>query len=218
MAVVRKDLLVEFRTRERVASMGAFGVLVGVLFHYAIDPVAVRPQDVASGILWMTVLFAGILGVGRTFHLEDGDGAMSGLLHSPVALDALYVGKLIANVVLLWLIVALILVTFAAFFRVGLGPHPWAVIGILALGSFGFVALTTLFSAVSARTSMGESLLPVLVFPLLVPVIIFGVSATSRLMVARPLSEVAGNVRMLGAFALLALAAGVTLFRFVVEE
>ena len=89
---------------------------------------------------------------------------------------------------------------------------------MLGLGSLGFVALGTLFSAVSSATTMGETLLPILVFPLLLPMVIYGAGATARLMAARPISEVEGNVRMLGAFALMAVAAGAVLFRFVVED
>ena len=73
--VARKDLLIEMRTRERVAAMGSFVVLVGVLFNYSIDTAIVRPQEMAPGIIWMTIIFAGLLGMGRTFHLEEEDGA-----------------------------------------------------------------------------------------------------------------------------------------------
>ncbi len=89
---------------------------------------------------------------------------------------------------------------------------------MLGLGALGFVALGTLFAAVSSGTTMGETLLPILVFPLLLPMVIYGVGATARLMAARPLAEVEGNVRMLGAFAVMALAAGAMLFRYVVED
>jgi heme exporter protein B len=89
---------------------------------------------------------------------------------------------------------------------------------VLALGALGFVALGTLFAAVSSGTTMGETLLPILIFPLLLPMVIYGAGATSRLMAARPVAEVEGNVRMLGAFAVMAVAVGAMLFRFVVED
>lgn len=217
-AIVHKDLTIEFRTKERFAAMASFAVLVGLLFHYALDVTVVRPQDIASGVIWMTVIFSALLGVGRTFYLEEEDGAMSGLLHSPIALDALFVGKFIANYILVAVITVLIFVVFAGFFRLNFGGHFVALIGIVSLGAVGLVGILTLFSAVSSRTRMGESLLPVLAFPLLVPVVVYGVDATTRILVGRPLSEVAGNVRMLAAFALLSIMAGVVLFRFVVEE
>ena len=89
---------------------------------------------------------------------------------------------------------------------------------VMLLGVLGFVAIGTLFSAISHRTTMGETLLPILVFPLLVPVVIFGVTATARLFVGRPVAEVSGNVRMLAAYAIVGLVSGVVLFRYVVEE
>ncbi len=217
-AIVRKDLVVELRTRQRIATMGGFAVLVGVLFNYAVDPTIVRPQDIASGLIWMTLIFAGVLGVGRTFQLEAEDAAFQGVLLTPTPRDAIYLGKVAANSVLVAVVVLLLLGTFGLFFRLDYGNHPGALILILALGSLGFVALATLFGAVASGTALGETLLPILLFPLLVPMVIYGVSASGRLLAGRPLSEVEGNIRMLAAFAVLAVAAGAGLFRFVVEE
>jgi len=217
-AIVSKDLLLEFRTRERIAAMGAFAVLAGVLFNYSIDTTTTRPEDVAAGLIWMTMIFGGLLGVGRTFHLEEQDGAFMGMLTSPTPKDAIYLGKTASNFVLLYVVALLVLGVFALFFGVDLGPNVVLVAMVLGLGALGFVALGTLFAAVSAGTSMGETLLPILVFPLLVPMVIFGVGATGRLIAGRPFSEVEGSVRMLGAFALAAIAVGAVLFRYVVED
>jgi heme exporter protein B len=216
--VARKDLLVEFRTYERLAAMGAFAVLVGVLFNYSIDTAQVRPQSIAAGLIWMTILFGGMLGLGRTFQLEQEDGALSGILQSPIPLDALYLGKVLANFVLLALIVGVVFVVFGAFFNLRFAGSVTALVGVVGLGVLGFVALTTLLSAVATRTSMGESLLPVLVFPLVLPVVIFGTTATGRLFAGRPVAEVSGSIRMLAAFSLIFLVAGAGLFRFVIEE
>jgi len=217
-AVVWKDVVVEFRTRERVAAMGGFTVLVGVLFNFAIDPTVVEPQAIASALIWMTIIFGGMLGLGRTFHLEEEEEAFQGLLLSPIPRDALYLGKVLANFILLTAVTALVFGVFSLFFGLSLGTHPVALAGVVLLGILGFVAVGTLFSAISARTSMGDTLLPILVFPLLIPIIIYGVTATSRLFQGLPVSEVDGNLRMLGAFAAAAVAVGAVLFRFVVEE
>ena len=217
-ALAWKDLLVELRTRQRLAAMGTFTVLVGILFNYALDPTLVRPGDVASGLIWMTVIFAGMLGVGRTFQLEAEDGAFQGVLMSPAPKDAVYLGKVASNSVLLVLVVLLVLFVFGLFFGLSYGVHLLSLFAVLALGVIGFVALATLFAAVTGGTSMGETLLPVLVFPLLVPMVIYGVSATGRLLVGRPWAEVGGNVRLLAAFTLVSLLAGAVLFRHVVEE
>ncbi len=216
--IVWKDLLLELRTRERIAAMGAFAVLAAVLFNFSLDTTRVRPQDVAAGLVWMTIVFGGLLGVGRTFHLESQDGALQGLLTSPAPKDAVFLGKTLANFALLFAVSLLVLGVFMLFFSIELGPSPSVLVLVLGLGALGFVALGTLFAAVSSGTTMGETLLPILVFPLLLPMVIYGVGATARLMAARPLAEVEGNVRMLGAFAVMALAAGAMLFRYVVED
>lgn len=216
--IVWKDLLLEFRSRERITSMGAFAVLAGVLFSFSIDTTTVRPQDVAAGLVWMTLVFGGLLGVGRTFYLEAEDGAFQGILTSPAPKDAVFLAKTLANFVLLYLISLLVLGVFALFFGLRLGPNLGWIVFVLGLGSLGFVALGTLFAAIASGTTMGETLLPVLVFPLLVPMVVYGVGSTDRLIVGRPFAEVDGNIRMLGAFAVAALAAGAALFRFVVEE
>jgi heme exporter protein B len=166
----------------------------------------------------MTLVFAGVLGVGRTFQLEAEDGAFHGVLLTPIPRDALYLGKVAANAVLVGLVVLLVLATFGLFFGLDYGNHPGALLLVLALGALGFVALATLFGAVASGTALGETLLPILIFPLLVPMVIYGVSASGRLLAGRPLVEVEGNIRMLAAFAVLALGVGAALFRFVVEE
>jgi heme exporter protein B len=217
-AIARKDLLVEFRTHERLTAMGAFVVLIGILFNFSIDSALVRPQDIAAALIWMTIIFGGMLGLGRTFRLEQEDAALSGILQSPIPIAALYLGKVVGNFILLSVMVALVFVVFGAFFSLRFSGSPLTLVGVVALGVLGFVSLTTFFSAMATRSSMGESLLPVLVFPLLVPVVVYGTTATDRLFIGRPIAEVSGNLRMLAAFAILFTVACAWLFRFVIEE
>lgn len=213
-----KDIVLEMRSRERLVAMGAFAVLAATLFAFSLDSTLVRPQDVGAGLLWVTLVFGGLLGVGRTFHLEGQDGALTGILTSPTPKDAVFLGKTLANFAILYAIALLVLGVFMLFFSLDLGSSPATLLLVLGLGALGFVALGTLFAAMSSATSLGETLLPILIFPLLVPMVIYGVGATGRLMAGRPLAEVEGGVKMLAAFALVALAAGATLFRFVVED
>jgi heme exporter protein B len=217
-AIIWKDLALELRTRERLAAMGGFTILVGILFNYAIDPTVVEPQAIASGLIWLTVVFGGMLGLGRTFQLEEQDGTLQGILLSPISRGALFLGKVVTNTILLGVVTLLVFAVFALFFGLEFGGHPVAVAGVVFLGILGFVAIGTLYSAISARTSMGETLLPILVFPLLIPVVIYGATATTRLFAGLPVSEVDGNLRMMGAYAIVALTAGAGLFRYVVEE
>lgn len=217
-AIVWKDVVVELRTRERIAAMAAFAVLAGVLFNYAVDPAAVALRELAAGLIWLTIVFGGMLGLARTFQMEEEEGAFQGLLLSPIPRDALFLGKLISNFLLLMATALLVLGVFYLFFDLRLAGSFWILVAILAEGVFGFAAVGTLFSAISVRSTMGETLLPILVFPILIPVVVFGVSATNRIFLGRPLAEVAGNLRMLGAFGLGAALVGALLFRFVVEE
>ena len=217
-AVARKDLRIEFRTRARTLTMAGFVVMVGLLFYFSIDRALVRPQDIASGLTWITLILAGLIGVGRTFEIEKADGALTGLLLTPAPRDAIYLGKVVANFVLVYAIVLLTVGVFGFFFQLDYGNHPGALLLILAAGTLGFVALATLFGALTAATTLGESLLPILLFPLLVPMVIYGASASGRLLADRPLDDVAGQIRMLAAFAILAVAAGAVLFGQIVEE
>ncbi len=217
-AIAHKDLLVEFRTLDRLTAMGAFVVLIGILFNFSIDTTVVRPQDIAAGLIWMTIIFGGMLGMGRTFSLEEQDGALTGILQSPIPLDALYLGKVLGNFVLLSVMVALVFLVFGMFFGLTFAGSLVSLVGVVASGVLGFVALTTLFSAMTTRSSMGEGLLPVLIFPLLVPIIVNGTTATNRLFAGRPFAEVDGNLRMLAAFAIGSTVVCAWLFRFVIEE
>ena len=217
-AIVRKDLLLELRTRERLAAMGGLTVLLAILFHFAIDQGLVRMQLLAGGLLWLTILLGGMLGMGRTFEMEREQGAIQGLLTSPIPLDGIYLAKVISNFVLVAVIEIVALAAYWLFFGFDYGGEPLLLAGVLGVATLGFVAVTTLFSAISAQTTMGQTLLPILIFPLLVPVVIFGVTATGRIFASRPAREVEGGLYLLAAFAVLALVAGTILFRYVVEE
>ena len=217
-AIAAKDLRVEFRTKERIAAMGAFVVLTAILFNYAVDRTVVHPRELAAGMIWIVISLAGLLGLGRTFELEKEDGALDGLLVAPVPRDALYLGKVVANTVLLTAVTALTVAVFALFFQVRLPGNPLPLIGVLLTGTVGFVALGTLFSGITAGTRMGDTLLPILLFPLLVPLITFGAAATADLLAGLAPADSAYSLRVLAAFTLVALTAGVGLFRFIVED
>ena len=209
--VARKDLRIEARSWHRLIVMGAFALLAGVLFHYALETAPGRNRVLVSGLVWVTVLFAGVLGVGRSFEMEEENAALEGLLLTPLPPGALYLGKVLANYLLVLVVAGFTLVVLGLFFTVSFGDAPAALYLLLALGMLGFVSVGTLFSAVTARASLGESLLPVLLFPLLVPVVVFGAGATSRLLAGLPVSEIGGSVRLLIAYALVGLVAGVLL-------
>jgi heme exporter protein B len=217
-AIASKDLLVELRGRERLGAMSGFAVVAGALFNYAIDPTLVRPEEIASGLIWMTIFFGGTLGLGRTFELEAGDGAFQGVLMTPAPRDALFLGKVLSNYVIVLAVALLVMAVFGLFFHLDWGGGLPAALLALGLGMLGFVAIGTLFAAVTSGTALGATLLPLLLFPLLMPVVIYGTTVTGRLLAGRPLAEVQGQIRLLGAFALAAVWVGAMLFRYVVEE
>ena len=198
--------------------MGELTVLVAVYFISPSTRGLVRMPNLAAGLIWMTIPFRGMLGIVRTFEMEREQGAIQGLLTSPIPLDGIYLAKVISNFLLVTLIEIIALGAYWLFFGFDYGTDPLLLAGVLGVATLGFVAVTTLFSAVSVQTSMGQSLLPILIFPLLVPVVIFGVTATGRIFASRPAQEVEGSLYLLAAFTVVALAAGTILFRYVVEE
>ena len=219
--VARKDLVLELRTLERLIAMGAFAVLVGVLFQFSIDTSMIRVQTIAPSLIWMTTVFAGILGLGRTYIIESENKALAGVLQSPLALDVIYFGKVVSNFILLLLVMTLILIVFSLFFNLSfpIEIKGWlSLAGVFFLGVLCFVAIMTLLSAVAVNNTMGESIIPVLVFPLLVPVMIHAVTATNRIFANRPFVEIEGNLRMLSAMVLIFLMLGANLFRFAIED
>lgn len=218
LAIAEKDLRVEARTFHRLAAMAAFALLAGVLYHYGFDMAAGRTRAMLSGLVWLTIIFAGVLGVGRTFYLEERDGALEGLLLTPIPRSALYLGKVLANYLLLIVVVAFVLFVLGLFFRTSFVGVPASVYLLVLVGTLGFVAVGTLFSAVTVRSSMGETLLPILLFPLLIPVVIFGAGATGRMLAGLPPSETAGSLRILVAYAIVALWCGAILFAPAVED
>lgn len=216
-AVARKDLLLEARSRERFVSMATFAALVAVVFSFALDP-TVRSRDIAGAMLWVTVLFAGTLGLGRAFALEREADALTGLLVSPVPRGALFLGKFLANLLVVLAVEAVIFPVYALFFGLRLGGALGGLILLVVLATVGFMALGTLFSAIAAHTRMGETLLPILLLPLLIPVVIFAASATQRLLAGRPLAEIDGSLRMLLAFDLIFLFVCTVAFGPAMEE
>jgi len=218
LAFLWKDLVLEFRTGQRLLAVAGFAVMTGVLAHYSVAPSGIAEQDLASLLLWLAVLFSGTLGIGRTFELEGRGGAWAAVLHTPVSRPALFLAKVLSNLRLVLVLVGIVAFVFGLFFGVdflAVPPAFWLAVG---LGCTGFVATGTLLSAVTVQSSMGGTLLPLLLFPLLVPVVVFGATATSRLLAGLAASSVSGELRLLAAFALLSLVTGALLFGQVVDE
>ncbi len=216
--IARKDLLVEFRSRTAILSVAVFTVLVLLVFNFGRDPTAVAAVDLAPSILWVTFTFAAMLTLNRAFQLELENQALEGLLLAPVGRSSLYLGKLLANLIFVAVVEAVGLPLFALFFNVSLLPVLAPLAGIIALATVGFVAVGTLFSAMTARTRFAELLLPVLLLPFMIPPLIWAVLATATLLAGRPLSEAGGWLRLLGAYDIVFVTLAFFLFPATVDE
>jgi len=202
LTVLEKDLRIEWRTKESLASFVVLGVLLVVIFSVAIDPSPADAPRLAPAVLWAAFVFTGLLGIQRGFVLERENDCLGGLLVSPLDPAVLYLGKLAANVVLLAVMQALVL------------P---ALIVVLLLGNLGFAALATLFAAMTVRARAREVMLPVLLLPLLVPVLIGGVKATEAAL-RGGFGAAVGALGVLVAFDAIFVVAGVLLFEQVIRD
>lgn len=216
--IALKDLRLEFRTGGRLLAMIAFVVLVGFLFAFALDQSAVAGRDVAAALTWLVILFASTAGAGRIFDAEEEEGAFRHLLLTPVSRPAIFVGKTAANLVVIWLVTALGFASLTAFLGVRDPGSLAAHTAVFLPGTIGLAATGTFFGRMSRHSTLGDTLLPVLTFPLLVPVIYLGATSTARVFLERPWTEISGSVRLLWAFAVGSVFIGAALFRHVTDE
>ena len=183
LAILWKDLVSEWRSRDRVVAMGLFSFLVVVVLHFAlpdVDPKEVR--HVAPGLLWVAYVFAALLGLNRAFALELENEALSALAMAPADRGFVFLGKAAANFVLLGVVQLATAVVFGLAFALDLVPMAADLACVVALGSLGLCTVGTLFAAVAVRTRYREVMLPLLILPLLVPVLLGSVSATAALL------------------------------------
>jgi heme exporter protein B len=217
LAVLRKDLRIEWRTKESLASFAVLGVLLVVVFSVALDPAPDDAPRLAPSVLWATFVFTGLLGIQRGFVLERENDCLGGMLASPLDPAALYLGKLATNVVLLAAMQALVVPLVAVLLHADVGGVLPALLLVLFLGNLGFAALATLFAAMTVRARAREVMLPLLLLPLLVPVLIGGVKATEAAL-RGGLAAAAGPLGVLAAFDVIFLAAGILLFDQVIRD
>jgi heme exporter protein B len=213
-----KDLRVEFRSRTAILSAVVFVVLAFVVFNFGRDPTAVPNSALAPSILWVTFTLAAILALNRAFHLELENQALDGLLLAPIDRSSIYLGKLIANLVFVATFELIGVPLLMLFFNVRLLPYLAPLVLLITLATIGFVAVGTLFSAMTVRTRFAELLLPVLLLPFMILPLSWGVQATVRLLAGRPLSEIAGWLNMLAVYDVVFVALALLLFPATVSE
>jgi len=190
-AIVWKDLRVEWRTRETLVPMLIFCLLVVTIFGFALNPTG-EPEPVFPAILWITFYFSGLLGLGRSFAAEKAAATLPGLMLAPGDRTYIFLGKAVASLVFLSVVEAISLPLFFALLAVPFTAPPLAFALVVGLGTVGFVSVTTLMSVMATHTRAAEMLLPILVFPLLVPGVIASVEATRSLL---GMADPAGWVR-----------------------
>jgi len=218
--IARKDLTIEFRTRSAFFASIVFALLAVVIFKFSWDPTAVASIDLAPGVLWVIFTFSGLLGLHRSFGVEEADRAIDGLLAAPVGREALFAGKAVANLVFVGAVQVVTIPAVALFYDLPLldgGVLPGLAM-VAALATLGLVAVGTLFSAMTVNTRLAELLLPMLALPFFVPVVVPAALTTARLLAGRPLAEVMGYLKLLAAFDIVFVTACTLAFPYTLEE
>ena len=217
LAILAKDLRIEWRTRESLASVFVLGVLLLIVLAVAHDPTPEAAPALVPAVMWVSFVFTGIVGIQRGFLLERENDCLAGLLSAPRDPADIYAGKLAANVVLLAVTQAVVVPLAGIFLHADLWPVLPGLLVVLLLGNVGFAALATLFGALAARTRARETLMPVLLLPLLVPLLIGAVQATQAVL-AGGLGAAREAVAVLVAFDVIFAVAGWLLFAYVVRD
>ena len=184
--VLRKDVAIEAKSWEVLTTTLFFAVSCVLIFAFAFVKEGRAVDDAAAGILWIAVSFSGTLALGRTFERERYGETLRALLLAPAPRAALYVGKLLGMLALLGLAELLLVPLVALLFQAALFTRPLLLVGLLAGGTIGFCAVGTLFAAMLVRARSRDVLLPILLYPIIIPVIIAGVRGTSALLGATP--------------------------------
>jgi len=182
--ITRKDLLIEARSKEILFTTLFFSVSCVLVFAFGFVREGRAVEDAAAGILWIAIAFSGTLALGRAFERERQSETLRALMIAPIPRPALYLGKLLGIVLLLSAVEAIVVPLVSLMFQAPLFAHAWLTFGLLATGTVGFAAVGTLFAAMLVRARSRDVLLPVLLYPITIPVIIAGVRGTAALLQA----------------------------------
>ena len=226
MEIARKDLKAEFRTKQMLNSMMIFALLVIVIFSFAfgneasifIQGINKKVVDLlAPGMLWIAFTFAGMLGLSRSFSGEKEEGCLEGLKLCPVDRSDIYTGKVISNAVLMFLMEITTIPIFVMLFSYDIKNIPGLVL-VVILGTFGFIFVGTLLSALTVNTRTRELLLPVILFPVLIPVILSAVTATGIMLGSGDLSDAAGELQVLAVYDVIFFVVAQLVFEYTIED
>jgi heme exporter protein B len=215
-AIMRKDLAVEWRSRQLVTAMLVFAVLVILIFNFTLELDALTRQKVAAGVLWATFAFAGTLGLNRSMGIEREGGSLEGLLLAPAERSAIYFGKTLANLLFMLVVEIFTLPFYAVLYSANLF-NPGLIL-VIILGSWCYSAVGTLLAGMAAQARSRELLLPVMLFPLVIPVLVAAVRASNAFLNGLEMEYAWPSVNVLIAYGLIMPALGLMFFDFIVED
>jgi len=216
--ILVKDLKTELRSREFLGNTFMFALLVIVIFNFAFNITPENSPALSAGILWIAFLFAGTLGLGRSFQVEMENDCIHGLTLAPVDRTALFWAKCLGNLAFLVTVQAIILPVYIVLYNINVMEFFFRQAAVFFLGNIGFVTLGTLLSALSVNLKARELLLPVLLFPLLIPLVIFCVSASSALINGPDMALWESRIKFIIAFDVIFFVASSLVFDYIVDE
>ena len=216
--VLRKDLLIEWRTRARLNALLFFAFATLLMFSFAMGADTRALQKSAGGFLWLAILFASVLSLGESFRVVSENGALDGLRLIPTDARAIFLGKALGNALLLFTLAIMLLPVMFALFEIHLVMGLARLLAILALGCLAISAPGTVHSAIASNARARDVLLPLLLFPLLIPALLSAVKASSVVFHGDPMDELGSWMGLLIAFNLIYWGLGFALFPLVVEE
>ena len=214
--ILRKDIQVEWRGRHGVPLMLVFALLIVFLFHFALQLSPELQASLAAGLLWTALAFAATLGLNRSISLEQESRALDGLLLIPVDRSAVYFGKALSNFSFTFLVALVLLPVLSLFYQLNMLHAPLLVVLVLGLGAY--TGLGTLLAALSIQTRTRDVLLPILLFPLALPILIAAMEATRGVLSGHPMGDYRSWILLLLAGNILFTAAGLLFFETILEE
>ncbi|MEE8356209.1 MAG: heme exporter protein CcmB [Anaerolineales bacterium] len=215
-AVIWKDLTAEWRTRENLSAMLVFALLVILIFNFALELDIQAQESLSAGVLWATFIFAGTIGLNRSMAVEKDRGCLDGMLLAPVDRSVIYFGKAISNLIFMVLVEIIVLPVYSFLYQVPVFQPGFLL--VVLLGSIGYVAVGTLLATMVIQVRTRDILLPILLFPLTLPVIIAAVKASQGFLQMVPLEDIAAWLNLLIVYDLIFTSLAFMVFDYVVEE
>jgi heme exporter protein B len=215
-AIVWKDLAAELRSRELLSAMLVFALLVILIFNFALELDIKTRATVTAGVLWVIFIFAGTLGLNRSMAIEKDRGCLDGLLLAPVDRAAIYFGKMLGNLIFMLIVEAIVLPIYSVLYNTNLFNPGFLLVTLL--GSIGYVTVGTLLAAMAVQARTRDILLPILLFPVIIPVILASVKASMGFLEGIEMAEIMPWINLLIVYDVIFLAAAYMTFDYVVEE